>query len=329
MVTQSFLFVTPDNYEPEAVTKANLRTVFILRLPFRVRVGTLRRLRIDPTFEVVFRNEFPIPKPLTKDEMHKLIWAGTKPRPREELFTDVLILDNKPDAANEEAAALAAWLKDEAKGTMPDYKKRYFAAHEVLNDAIVAYHTATNHLINGYAVQRLTDTEFFSALRFVHTVLCPDNYELTDTDLENLLEARGEREFISMGGQFGLDLADASEEELAKLDKALQLHRDYIFFQFALDAKSHMVQRDFMAGLLYAVIALEGAHAVVLQLCLRKKAASVIPNESQRNKYVEERANKLLIDVGFSAMLEMTSLLLLDNADRLNPEDISKPASGE
>lgn len=322
MVTQSFLFVAPDTFEPRSVTKANVRTVFILRLPFRVRVGTVRRLRMDPTLEVVFRNKFPIPKPIGDDGWHKLLWDGTKPRPRKELFTDVLILDSKPEASDEEAVALAAWLKDEAKGGMPDYNKRYFAAHEALNDAIVAYHIATNHLINGYAVERLTDTEFFSALRFEHTVLCPAEYELTDADLEQLLEARGEREFISTGGQFGLDLADASEDQLAKLDKSLQLHRDYIFYQFALDAKSHMVQRDFMAGLLYAVIALEGAHAVVLQLCLRKRAAEVILDEGQCDKFVEEKANKLLMDVGFSAMLEMTSLLLLDKEDRLSPDDI-------
>jgi hypothetical protein len=250
------------------------------------------------------------------------MWVGTKPRPREQLLTDVLIVDAKPEVTDEEATALAAWLKNEADGAMPNYRKRYFAAHEALNDAIVAYHTATNHLVNGYAVERLTDTEFFSVLRFEYTVLCPDNYELTDPDLEQLLDTRGEREFISVGGQFGLDLADASEEELARLDRSLQLHRDYIFFQFALDAKSHMVQRDFMAGLLYAVIALEGAHAVLLQHCLRKRAAETIADANQCGKYVEEKANKLLMDVGFSAMLEMTSLLFLDNRDRMNPEDI-------
>lgn len=328
MVTQSFLFIAPDDYAPTAVTKANVRTVFILRLPFRVRVGTLRRLRMDPTLEVVFRNKFPIPKPLSDDDWHKLMWEGTRSRPREELFTDVLILDSKPEATDEQAAALFAWLRSDDKEGMPDYKKRYFAAHEALNDAIVAYHTATSHLVNGYAVERLTDTEFFSALRYEHTLFCPSDYGLTEADLEQLLEARGEKEFITKGGQFGLDLADASEDQLAKLDRSLQLHRDYIFFQFALDAKSHMVQRDFMAGLLYAVIALEGAHAVVLQLCLRKRAASVYPDENQCDKFVEEKANKLLMDVGFSAMLEMTSLLFLDDADRLNPDDIKACQQG-
>ncbi len=328
MVTQSFLFVAPDSYVPSAVTKANVRTVFILRLPFRVRVGTLRRLRMDPSLEVVFRNKVPIPKPLVENDWHMLLWDGTKARPREELFTDVLIVDSKPEATDEQAAAIVALLKEENKSGMPDYKKRYFVAHEALNDAIVAYHTATNHLVNGYAVERLTDTEFFSALRYEHTLLCPGDYQLTDTDLDQLLEARSEREFISKGGQFGLDLADATEDQLAKLDRSLQLHRDYIFFQFALDAKSHMVQRDFMAGLLYAVIALEGAHAVVLQLCLRKKAAAVYPDENQCDKFVEEKANKLLMDVGFSSMLEMTSLLFLDDADRLNPDDIKACQQG-
>jgi hypothetical protein len=327
MVTQSFLFVAPDTFEPRSVTKANLRTVFILRLPYRVRVGTVRRLRMDPTLEVVFRNKFPIPQPLGDDGWDKLLWDGTRRRPREELFTHVLILDSKPEASDEEAAALATWQQDETKDGMPGYKKRYFAAHEALNDAIVAYHTATNHLINGYAIERLTDTDFFSALRFVHTVLCPAEYELTDCDLEQLLEARGEHEIIT-GGQFVLDLADASEDQLANLEKSLQLHRDYIFYQFALDAKSHMVQRDFMAALLYAVVALEGAHAVVLQLCLRRRAAEVIIDEGQCDKFVEEKANKLLMDVGFSAMLEMTSLLLLDKEDRLSANDIKACQQG-
>jgi hypothetical protein len=161
----------------------------------------------------------------------------------------------------------------------------------------------------------------------VHTVLCPAEYELTDCDLEQLLEARGEHEIIT-GGQFVLDLADASEDQLANLEKSLQLHRDYIFYQFALDAKSHMVQRDFMAALLYAVVALEGAHAVVLQLCLRRRAAEVIIDEGQCDKFVEEKANKLLMDVGFSAMLEMTSLLLLDKEDRLSANDIKACQQG-
>ena len=328
MPTQSFLFVAPSSYVPSAVTKANVRTVFILRLPFRVRVGTLRRLRVDPSLEIIFRNKFPIPT-LEGDEWHKLLWDGKQRRPLEELFTDVLIVDSKPGATDEQAAALAAWLKDDSKGgAMPNCPKRFFATNEALNDAIVAYHTATNHLVNGYAVERLTDTEFFSALRYEHVLLCPSDYELTETDLVELLEANSEQMTISTGGQFSLDLADASEEELAKLDRSLQLHREYIFFQFALDAKSHMVQRDFMAGLLYAVIALEGAHAAVLQFCLRKKAASVISDEDYRDKYVEEKANKLLMDVGFSAMLEMTSLLLLDDGDRLKPEDIKACQQG-
>ena len=328
MVTHSFLVVVPDNFEPRSITKANVRTVFVLRLPFRVRVGTVRRLRVDPTMEVVFRNKLPIPKPLGDDGMYKLLWDGMKPRPREELFTDVLILDSKPEASDEEATALAAWLQDEAKGEMPDYKRRYFAAHEALNDTIVAYHTATNHLIGGYAVERLTDTEFFSALRFEYTVLCPSEYELTDADLEQLLEVKGDREFISIGVQFGLDLADASEDQLAKLDKSLELHREYIFYQFALDAKSHMAQRDFMAGLIYAVIALEGVHAVVLQFCLRKRAAEVMLDEDHCDKFVEEKVNKLLMEVGFSSMLEMTSLLLLDKGERLSLDDIKSCQHG-
>src|SRR5262249_39149619 len=83
-----------------------------------------------------------------------------------------------------------------------------------------------------------------------------------------------------------------------------------------------------IGGLLYAVVALEGVHAVLLQLCLRKKAATLFDDEGKRYKYVEEKSNKLLMDVGFSAMIELTSLVLLEVADRPAVEDIKGAQHG-
>jgi len=327
-MTQSFIFVTPDGFDLQNITSKNVRTAFILRLPFRVRVGAMRRLRMDSSIEVVFRNTYPIPTAPTREEIHKLTWVGDKPRPREELLTDAMILDLKPEVTDEQAVALAQWLKDAQQRPTPGYRLRYFVTHEALNDAIVAYHTATKHLVNGYTVERLTDTEYMFGLRYAHTILCPADYEMTDDDLRQLFDAKAEREFRTVGGQFTLNLADAPEQDLAKLDRSLELHREYIFFQFALDAKSHMAQRDFMAGLLYSIVALEGAHAVLLKLCLRKSAADLFPDDRQCDKYVEEKANKLLMDVGFSAMVELTSLLLLESADRPSLEEITACQQG-
>jgi len=189
MATQSFLFVIPDDYNLQDFNKENVRTAFILRLPFRVRVGAFRRLRMDAVVEVIFRNTFAIPTgPITPEDHLKLTWIGNKLRPREELFTDVMILDRKPDITDDQAAGLAECCKDEQR-QVPDYNKRYFIAHEAMNDAIVAYHTATNHLLNGYAVERLTDTEFFDNLRYAHTILCPSDYEMTENDLKEIFDA--------------------------------------------------------------------------------------------------------------------------------------------
>src|SRR5205085_1731769 len=108
-----------------------------------------------------------------EEEIHKLLWVGNKSRPREELFTDAMILDRKPDVSDEQAVALARWLNDEGQEPMPGYGQRYFLTHEGLNDAIVAYHTATKHLFGGYTIERLTDTEYMDSLRYVHTILSP------------------------------------------------------------------------------------------------------------------------------------------------------------
>jgi hypothetical protein len=205
---------------------------------------------------------------------------------------------------------------------MPDARPRHFAAHSALNDAIVAYHSATQVLFGGHAVERIFQHEWFDRLRYVHMVLCPPDYELSASDIVEIFDTRGEREFIQTGGQFSGELTDLDEATLAKVPEFVQRHRRFLFYQFALDAKARMVESDYVSAILFAVVALEGVHAALLQICLDRNLKNAIPDQDERAKIVEEKANKLLLDVGLSEMVEITSLVFLSDSDRPNFDDI-------
>src|SRR4051794_36195129 len=123
MVSTCMLFVCPDDYDGKDVGPENVRTVFIVRLPFRVRSGTIRRLKVDADFEVTFRNGINIPTGTSYDEASKLGWVGKQFRPREEFMTDAMILDRRPPVKAEEAAAFGELARAETT-EKPSYKER-------------------------------------------------------------------------------------------------------------------------------------------------------------------------------------------------------------
>ncbi len=81
-----------------------------------------------------------------------------------------------------------------------------------------------------------------------------------------------------------------------------------------------MVEQDYVSGILFAVVVLEGVHSALLQMRLDRQMAASITDADVRAKQADAFANRLLKDVGFSESLEMTSLLFLDAEDR-PPED--------
>jgi hypothetical protein len=324
----SFAFWFPDTFDLDTVGAKNIHTAFIVKLPFRIRAGALRRLRIDSATEVVFRNKIDIPIKLEANDYIKLAWIDGKWRPYDVLCSEVMIIDRSPKTSDEEAKKLAAFAKDPAQTTLPEYSQRFIEAHQSLNAAIVAYHTATQHLFGGYIIERLTDVEFSDCLRHVHAIIVPADRSLLDDELVQVFDAKAEREFNSVSRQFSLDLADAPESDLAKLSRSLELHERFIFYQFALDAKSHMAQRDLLPAMLHAVVALEGAHAILLQLRLKARAIKMFQKEADRDKYAATKAEKLLLEVGLTEMIEMTSLCFLGESERPTVEEIEACKKG-
>jgi hypothetical protein len=89
-----------------------------------------------------------------------------------------------------------------------------------------------------------------------------------------------------------------------------------------------MVEADYTTAILFAVVALEGVHAVLLQLALDRVLGSSPHNPAARAKLVEEKAEKLLKDVGFSEMIEFTSTVFLQPEERPAPEDVTAAKLG-
>jgi hypothetical protein len=321
-LTTSFVFTVPDELDLSTVGAGFVRTAFIVRLPFRVRTGQLFKLTMDSGFEVVSRNKIDIPHGTTLDAMQKLMWIDKRIRPREEFYTEAMIIDRTPRVDEATAKRIVDWLQKEGTDAMPGHEYRYFDSLTSLNDAIVAYHSATGLLFGGKVVERLTNNQYFEHLCYVHTVLAPPACRFTDQDILQIFDARAEREFIQVGGQFTLELADVPTSQLDAIGNYLPLHRRFLFYQFALDAKTKMVEQDSVSAILFAAVALEGAHAVLLQLCLGNRLAGQVSDEDKRAKLAEQKANKLLLEVGFSEMVEMTSLFFLEETDRPKLTDV-------
>jgi hypothetical protein len=282
----------------------------------------LFRLPVDSSFEVVFRNNLDIPHTTTLDDLFKLTWVGSKLRPKEQFLTEVMIIDRNPPVDEATVKQFAERLQKADGEAMPSYNNRLFQAFEALNDAIVAYHSATQSLFGGYVVERFTTREFTERVRYIHTILSLPDYVFTYQYIHEIFNARPDRELVQIGGQFALELADYPLEKISSIQECLKYHRQFLFYQFALDAKAKMVEMDYVSAIIFAAVALEGVHAALLQMCLDRIMGGTVSNPEERAKLVELKANKLLLVVGFAEMVEITSMMFLEEADRPNPDDV-------
>jgi hypothetical protein len=322
-VYQQSAFTFPDDLDFKTVVDIHVYNGFILPLPFRLRTGPFFSVHVSDSFDVILRNRLAIPHGTPSDDVLRMMWEGKNFRPREQFFTEALVLDKNPLVTANFRGEFVAYMESTGDHKMPGTGARYFEATTSLNDAIVGYHHATKSLFGGTAVERVTQPAFFERLRYLHTIVCPSKYELSQENLIEVLDARGEREFTQLAGQFTTSqLDDVPASQLAQVQRYAQLNQRFLFYQFALDAKSRMVEQDYVSAILFAVVALEGVHSALLQMRLYRQMAASITDADIRAKQAEATANRLLKDVGFSESLEMTSLLFLDPEDRPREDEL-------
>lgn len=286
---QQFAFSFPADFDFKTVVDIDVYNGFILALPFRLRTGPFFSVHVDNSFDVILRNRLAIPHGTPCDDVLRMMWEGKDFRPREQFFTETLVLDKNPEVTTNFRDEFVAYTEGGGEQKMPRTRARYFEALTSLNDAIVGYHHATKSLFGGTVVERVTQPTFFERLRYLHTIVCPSKYELSQDNLIEVLDARGEMAFTPVAGQFATNqLDDVPAIQLAQVQRYTQLHQRFLFYQFALDAKSRMVEQDYVSAILFAVVALEGVHSALLQMRLSRQMAASITNVDIRAKQAED-----------------------------------------
>jgi hypothetical protein len=293
------------------LTEDQVRVGFILRLPFRLRVGKLRRFKCDwqGPFEVCFRNALDIPNGTDTSEVLRQLQGSY-----EALWTDALTIVEEPRVQESDLEALRK--SEESPEPSPtNLTGNAFQAIKALNQLIIAYSTATKDLWGGRPLRTLSDIEFFERLRWEITILCPKAHVLREADILQLFNLRPDREFISLGQLTG-DLDDLSEEELAGIGGMLIRQQEFVFYEFAFQAKSKMVERDFVGAVLMAVVALEAAHAAFVRHALSQRLERLKKARTAEAKLV----NNFLREQGLYTLYQMTPFLLMEEGERPSPE---------
>jgi len=299
------------------LTKDQVRVGFILRLPFRLRVGKLRRFNYDgeSPFEVCFRNTLDIPKGTDTSEVILQLQDGY-----EELWTDALIIVERPKVQESDLEALRK--SDESpEPARTNLTGNAFQAIKALNHLIIAYSTATKQLWGGKPLCTLSDTEFFERLRWEITILCPEGHMLQDADILQLFNLRPDRALLRSGTSTGY-LDDLSEEELVDIGGSLFRQQEFIFYEYAFQAKSKMAQRDFVGALLMAVIALEGVHGAFVRHMLTQQLRPL------GAKCTKELVGNFLRNEGLHTLSQLTPFLLMEDSERPSREALEACAKG-
>jgi hypothetical protein len=329
MVIQNFLEI-PGKMDVESISNAQIYNIFILTLPFRIRTGTLFTVRLDDSFEVIFRNKLNIPRGIPREDIWGLLDQGDKHRPYEHFFTEAYILDKHPPIDTAYREKFAKYVTTRDSESVPRLRGREYEAFTFLNDVIVGYHHSINNTLGGTFIKRLSLHTFYGRLRYIYTVISPSGYQISESALIEILDTLGEQGFMSFDTPMfsfeGLD--DISDAQKSNIQHYSRLHQRFLFYQFALDAKARMIELDYISAIIFAVVALEGVHAVLLRMRLYRQLTQSIMNPEVRARQAETTAERLLRDVGFYETLDMTILLFLKPEERPTPEEIKKCKEG-
>lgn len=285
------------------LAKNQIRVAFVLKLPFRLRVGEFYRTRCDvdgPT-EICFRNALPIPAGTETHEVLRKIG-----RSYDTLWTDALIISEQPRVEDSELEALRNW----DKGQPTNLTRNVFEAISALNQWLVAYSSATKQLLGGRPLRALTDEDFFALLSWGIVILCEPKCVFDNKDLLGFFDTKSERRLTSLGQLTG-QLSDLPEMQLSGIGEQLRRQKAFIFYEFAFQAKSRMGARDFVGALLMSVVALEAAHAAFVSQSLTE-CMKAFRDEEEINGLV----NDLLREQGLFTLYKITPFVFMKEDER-------------
>jgi hypothetical protein len=233
-----------------------------------------------------------------------------------DLWTEALLLIHDPAVSNESLTALQESALAGSGLTYPQPQSETFDAMEALNHFIIGYSTASGEIFGGASIRSFKTMDFFDHLRWNITLLGPRDAPITDQEARAMFDLEPGTE-VRVGGSITGDLHDLPAETLAKIPKAIDLHQDFVFYEFAFEAKMKMLAGDSIGALLMAVSALEGAHSAYVQAVL----ASKLPENSDYRL-----PGEFLRLLGMALCNKLTPYIFMEPTDRPDGALISEVA---
>ena len=308
-------YFTSSGFDFAATREEDIRFGYVLDLPFRVRLGDLFRHKFTfrgKAFEIAFYNQYPIPQGTPFDKIFN------DRKPHSAYWTRALVIAFQPKVGPDALDALRKWIPKEGEIPPISATGSVFAAMEALNNYLVAYASGAKQLFGGKPIRLLTTNDFAGSDHWEISIFCPPTEELTDEDCRETFNIRVDRQFVSAGSITG-HLDDLPIEETRNsINKYLQLQESFIHHELAFEAKAKMVSGDYIGSLLFAVAALEGAHAAFVQHELGRR----LPDTES------DLPEDFIRELGMSLCNRLTPYLLMREEDRPNSEMIGQAGLG-
>lgn len=307
-----------DDFNLAEARAENVRFAFRFDLPFRLRIGsnfahdfTVRGRKV----QLHARNQVAIPE---GTQLHQLLREYSD---FQQLRTQAIILVLNPDVSDESLHALRESTPDSEEFKYPSASGELFTAIQAMNDFVIAYATATGQLFGGTPLKLFRATDLTDPVRWQLTIVGPTE-ELSNDDIETVFSRTAECEIPRVQTIRG-DLFDLQSDQIDEIDKAFKRHAEFVFYEYAFEAKSKMFAHDYVGALLMAVAALEGAHGAFVQDAIITR----LP-QSAKPRLKAKLAEDYIRELGMSLCIQLTPYILMDEDDRPSPEVIRSAQKG-
>lgn len=299
---------------------ANVRAVYLARLPFRLKVGDLHKFTLpNGEGQIWCRNKVSAPQ--GSDLLSLRLGHGNF----ESLNTDLLIVLDKLDLDKNTFSSLKeAAIQNDPKVQPSSTFHAEHRAKNIVNRLLIAYGTSTGDFGGVNSVIKLfTYFEFMTLINYEITLILPAESEIEDGVVDDLFQQRP----LAIGGQqFMGSPADLDGTAIESVNTTLQSIDEFPHNEYAFLAKSFAFQGDYRYALLMACVALEGVHAQILQQTLLKELDEFAPASKKGESFSKVRfpIKNLLRERGLFVQLPLTCLTLLNDSDRPSPLEIQK-----
>ena len=303
------------------IVRENIQSAFVVRLPFRLRIGGFYRHCLKfagEHFEIVLRNLILLPETASPHKLPDELPELVKKSSLAEINTDAIVVVKNP-RVNEDVLNKLNKQSLDRDAIVSHLGDGILKAIGALNRFIIAYATVAKSLMGVSGPLRLLQTEPSAGIMdinlYIHwniAILWPIGRAFPDKVFHDMFKLMPPHEPPGMI-VVRPPISDLTNAELTNIDKILSLQEESFYLELAFEAKSKYLHGDPKGGLLMAVAALEGAHAALVQ----QELISRLSQNGKKNlsKHLRSLPDEYLIRLGMSNCIHLTPYLMMDEAE--------------